>query len=533
MGVEKDKKEMIEEKPNKKIQKLLIEAANHHKNNHLEDLEKVLRKIILIDPNYFPAFFNLARLFEMSKRFEKAIKFYKKTLEINPNHLETILNLINCYEDINELDKAIKISEDFCKLHPDKYELHYAMGRLNHKNGKNLDNAYNAYKKTLSINNNFKYAKLGLGRIYKSKGNFREAKKTFQEIIDSDDNEIKAYYEITDFLDDKEIKKNIKNLEILEKNNKQKYKNKIYLYFTMGKMFEKINNYSKAIYYYNLGNKLKRKHIDYSINYDEKIFNALKKTIDKFGTNKKKNIGHKSSRPIFIVGMPRSGTTLIEQIVSSHSKVFGGGELLFFTNIFQKELNLKKNKDFLEILKNLTEKNFFDLGKKYVDEIEKISKENMYLTNKLPGNFINIGLIKLSLPNARIIHCERNPLDTCFSCYKTFFTEGNHYCYSLEELGSFYILYKKQMNYYKKVFNQQILNIKYEDVVADTEKETKKILNYLELGFEKNCLEFYKNKRNIRTASLVQVRKPIFKSSINSWLNYKDFLKPLTDKLNI
>ena len=280
MGVEKIKKKMIEEKINKKIQKLLIEATNHHKNNRLEDLEKVLRKIILIDPNYFPAFFNLARLFEMSKKFEEAIKLYKKTLEINPNHLESILNLINCYEDINELDKALKISEDSCKLHPDKYELHYAMGRLNHKNGKNLDNAYNAYKKTLSINNNFKYAKLGLGRIYKSKGNFREAKKTFQEIIDSDGDEIKAYYEITDFLDDKEIKKNIKNLEILEKNNKQKYKNKIYLYFAMGKMFEKINNYSKAIYYYNLGNKLKRKHIDYSINYE-----SGESTVHLFGGN--------------------------------------------------------------------------------------------------------------------------------------------------------------------------------------------------------------------------------------------------------
>ena len=165
------------------------------------------------------------------------------------------------------------------------------MGRLNHKKGKNLDKAYNAYKKTLSINNNFKFAKLGLGQIYKSKGNFREAKKTFQKIIDSDGNEIKAYYEITDFLDDKEIKKNIKKLEILEKNNKQKYKNKIYLYFTMGKMFEKINKYSKAIHYYNLGNNLKRKHINYSIDYDEKRFDALKKTIDKFGTNKKKILG--------------------------------------------------------------------------------------------------------------------------------------------------------------------------------------------------------------------------------------------------
>ena len=533
MGVEKIKKKMIEGKINKKIQKLLIEATNHHKNNRLEDLEKVLRKIILIDPNYFPAFFNLARLFEMSKKFEEAIKLYKKTLEINPNHLESILNLINCYEDINELDKALKISEDSCKLHPDKYEVHYTLGRLTRKKGRNLDKAYNAYKKTLSINSNFKFAKIGLGQIYKSKGNFSEAKKTFQKIIDSDGNEIRAYYEIADFLNDKEIKKNIKSLKILENDNKQKYGNKIYLYFTMGKLFEKINKYDKAIHYYNLGNNLKRKQINYSIDYDEKKFDALKKTIDKFGANKKRNIGHKSSRPIFIVGMPRSGTTLIEQIISSHSKIFGGGELFLFTEFVQKELNLENNKNFLEILNNLTEKSFFNIGKIYIDEIEKISKKNKYLTNKLPGNFINIGLIKLSLPNAKIIHCERNPLDTCFSCYKTFFTQGHAYCYSLEELTSFYMLYEKQMEYYKKIFGKQILNVKYEDVINNVKNETKKILDYLDLSFEESCLEFYKNKRPIQTASLVQARKPVFKSSINCWMKYKNFLKPLTDKLNI
>ena len=212
------------------------------------------------------------------------------------------------------------------------------MGRLTRKKRgiKNLDKAYDAYKKTLSINNDFKFAQFGLAQIYKSKGNFSEAKKTFQEIIDSDANEIKAYYEIVDFLDDKEIKKNIKSLEILENNNKQKDENKIYLYFTMGQMFEKINKYDKAIHYYNLGNNLKRKYIDYSIDYDEKKFYAIKKIIDKFGTNKKKNIGCKSSRPIFIIGIPRSGTTLIEQIISSHSKIFGGGELFFLPIFFKK-----------------------------------------------------------------------------------------------------------------------------------------------------------------------------------------------------
>ena len=185
------------------------------------------------------------------------------------------------------------------------------------------------------------------------------------------------------------------------------------------------------------------------------------------------------------------------------------------------------------MLNNLTEKSFFNIGKIYIDEIEKISKKNKYLTNKLPGNFINIGLIKLSLPNAKIIHCERNPLDTCFSCYKTFFTEGHAYCYSLEELTSFYMLYEKQMEYYKKIFGKQILNVKYEDVINNIKNETKKILDYLDLSFEESCLEFYKNKRPIQTASLVQARKPVFKSSINYWVKYKNFLKPLTDKLNI
>ena len=522
---------MIEEKTNKKIKELLIKAQNFHKDNRLEDLEKVLKEIILIDPNYFPAFFNLGKLFEISKKHEKAIEFYKKALEINPNHFDAILNLINCYEDIDKLDQAIKISEASCKIHPDRYEVYYTLGRLNHKHKINLDHAYNAYKKSLLLNNNFKHAKWSLGKVSKNIGNFIEAKKIFQEIIDSDRNAIKAYYEIIDFLNDKEIKKNIKNLEILEKNNKQTDTEKVVLYFTMGKMFEKINNHEKSIHYYNLGNNLKRKYSEYSIDYDVKRFDALKETIDKFGTNKRKEIGYKSELPVFIVGMPRSGTTLLEQIISSHSKIFGGGELYFFSNFSEKKQNSEKN--FIETLDNLSKKDFFYIGKKYVDKIEKISKTNKYFTNKLPGNFVNIGLIKLCLPNAKIIHIERNSLDTCFSCYKTFFSEGNLFSYSLEELGSFYKLYEEQMNYYKKVFGKEILNINYEELVVDTEKETKKILKYLDLDFEKTCLEFYKNKRPVYTASLVQARKPIYKNSINYWKNYENFLKPLIDKINI
>ena len=144
----------------------------------------------------------------------------------------------------------------------------------------------------------------------------------------------------------------------------------------------------------------------------------------------------------------------------------------------------------------------------------------------------NIALIKLALPNAKIIHCERNALDICWSCYKTNFLEGSEFSYSFETLGSYYLIYKKQIEYWSKIFEKQILNIKYEDLVNNFEKETKKILDFLKLNFEENCLQFYKNKRSVDTASLAQVRKPIYKESVNSWINYKKYLKDLINKLN-
>ena len=299
----------------------------------------------------------------------------------------------------------------------------------------------------------------------------------------------------------------------------------------MGKIYEKINNYNKAFHYFDLGNKLKKKNIgSIDFKWEEKKFEALKKILKKFKT---KNFGYQSSKPIFIVGMPRSGSTLIEQIISSHSEVFGGGELFHFTDFFEKVSIPKKNKNLIDVLDYINEKNFFDIGKEYVEEIEKISKKHKYFTNKYLSNVFNILLIKLALPNAKIIHCERNALDICLSCYKTNFTEGSEFSYSLEEIGNYYLEYKKQIEYWNKIFMKQILNIKYEDFVNNIEKETKKVLDFLELDFEENCLKFYKNKRSVNTASLVQVRQPIYKGSVNSWTNYKKYLKNLINKLNV
>ena len=523
---------MIKKKLSKEIQNLLTEAEKLNKSGHLKKLKKILQQIILLDGRYYPAFFYLARLFEKSKRISKAIEFYKKALEIDSSHLESMINLSNCYEDIKKFDKAIETLEKCCQAYPDKYEIHYNLGRLYHTRVKDFDKAINTFNKTLAINNNYIFAKIGLGQIYNYKGNFDKAKKIFQEVIDSNPNEIKPYYEMVDSLNSDEIKNTIKKLEILEKDNKQRDQEKVFLYFAMGKMYEKINNYNKAFHYFDLGNKLKAKIIGFiDFEWEKKKFEALKKTLKKFGTNETKNLGYQSSKPIFIVGMPRSGSTLVEQIISSHSQVFGGGEAFRFTDFFQKTTMSKKHKNLIDGLNSINEKNFLNIGKEYVEEIEKISNKK-YFINKYLDNVFNIALIKLALPNAKIIHCERNALDICWSCYKTNFLEGSEFSYSFETLGSYYLIYKKQIEYWSKIFEKQILNIKYEDLVNNFEKETKKILDFLKLNFEENCLQFYKNKRSVDTASLAQVRKPIYKESVNSWINYKKYLKDLINKLN-
>ncbi len=521
---------MADEPLNKEVKDLMIEASNLHKSGKLEELENVLRKIVDIDNNYYPALFNIARLLEIKKNILEAIKFYKKVIEINSNHLESFVNLANCYEDINEMEEAVKVLEKACKLFPDNHEVYYSSARLCHQRNIDIEKALNYYKKTLSINSDFVLAQHGLGQIYKIKGDFNEAKEIFKKIIHSNPNNMSACYDITDILNEDEINKDIKRLKLIDIKNLNDI-NKIFFYLSMAKRYEIIKNYEKSFYYYDLGNNLKKKYSNFSIDNENDRFDVVKKITEKFKFNIKKNIGNKSSKPIFIIGMPRSGTTLVEQIISSHSKVEGGGEFCNFTDFFQK-LNPERNKNLYEVLKSLTEKNISDVGKMYLDTIEKISNKKDYFTNKMPGNFINIGLIKLCLPNAKIIHCKRNAVDTCLSCYKTYFTEGNTFTYSLSDLGDYYNFYKKQMKYYKEVFNQEILDIEYENIVSNIENETKKVLNFLNIDFEKSCLEFYKNKRLIHSASVTQVRKPIYKSSINSWNNYKKYLNPLTEKLN-
>jgi hypothetical protein len=227
--------------------------------------------------------------------------------------------------------------------------------------------------------------------------------------------------------------------------------------------------------------------------------------------------------------MPRSGTTLIEQILASHPAIFGAGELTTLGEIAQKAPLLVRDSTNAEA----TLLALRQLGQRYLDQVWKLAPDARAVTDKLPGNYYLLGLIHLMLPHAKIIHCLREPMDSCFSCYALLFRTGHHYSYDLRMLGRHYLRYKKRVEHWASVLPPgRILDVRYEDNVADPEREARRMLDHLELAWDSACLRFYETERAVSTASVAQVRKPMYSSSVARWQRFEKHLGPLLEILH-
>ncbi|NQV21310.1 MAG: sulfotransferase [Rhodospirillales bacterium] len=237
-----------------------------------------------------------------------------------------------------------------------------------------------------------------------------------------------------------------------------------------------------------------------------------------------------SDTPIFIVGMPRSGTSMVEQILSSHSRVSGAGELSVLAELVM-EQSRKQDADFPECVIGLDDHQISQLGQKYVDAVQERYPDARHIIDKQTGNFLYVGLILQALPNAKIIHCARDPMDTCVSCFTLLFGGGQTFSYGLEDLGRFYWAYRKLMTHFGTIAPDRILTVSYEEVVENQERETRRMLEFLDLPWEDACLSFHENDRAVQTASAGQVREPIYKKSVARWKRYEKHLGPLRDAL--
>ena len=315
----------------------------------------------------------------------------------------------------------------------------------------------------------------------------------------------------------------IERVKIKELNNFQSYN----LHFALGAAYEKIGENSISINYINKANEIKRKNLRYDIEDDKHLFDNIKNVFENLDFNSQSLDGTLDNKNlIFILGMPRSGTTLVEQIISSHSSVFGAGELFILSNIVKDEFftNLKKKLN----IKSIQNTNFDDWHKKYNDQLKGFNSNESFLTDKNPLNFLWIGFIKIVFPNAKIIHCYRDPKETCLSIYKNVFPGLDlAWTYNQKELGAYYNLYKDLMKFWHKLFPNYIYDIEYEKLINNQEEQSKALIAACNLKWEKNCLDFHQNKRLIKTLSITQARQKIYNTSLNLSKNYKLELKEL------
>ena len=311
-------------------------------------------------------------------------------------------------------------------------------------------------------------------------------------------------------------------------------RDKAYFHFALAQGCEAVGEYDEAFFHLDSGNKIKNKQSKYSIERMDKELQAQIDVCDELFFEKHGKGGHETKDPIFILGLPRAGSTLIEQILASHSMIDGTLELpnilsmaqsLRGDDIYGKEGNYPKSMENLSLEKRIA------MGEKFISDTSMHRNEAPRFTDKMPNNFRHIGLIHLIMPNAKIIDARRYPLDCCFSMFKQLFAQGQEFTYGLTEAGSYYKSYIKLMNHWDQVLPNKILRVNNEDIIDDLEGQVVKMLNFLELPFEESCITFYETDRSVRTASSEQVRKPINKAGMDRWKPYAKYLGPLLDGL--
>jgi len=362
--------------------------------------------------------------------------------------------------------------------------------------------------------------------VLQSRGNMDEALEVIREALTLEDNFCmpNLFYSMCKIKKFTKDDPDIESMETYLKNNKfMSNLSKATMHFNLFKAYEDVGNYNQAFEHLKKGNDIKSQIVIHDKEIETKFFNKIKTTFtkEKISSIDKAKAGYSSDVPIFIVGMPRSGTTLTEQIISSHPDVFGAGELYYLTVLDEE-------------FQNVNQDNAKDYGKSYVDLVQNISSDAANakrITDKMPGNYMRLGQIITALPNAKIIHCRRNPIDTCLSCYKQFFTLGHYWSYNLDNMAEHYMKYADLMNHWRETIPDNFIEIHYEDTVNNFEEQARMLIDYVGLEWNDACLSPHKNKRSILTASKGQVIKPVYKTSVEAWRRYEDQLSEFAEKL--
>ena len=536
----------------------LLEAIQLHTNKDFKNAENLYLKIIKNDKTNYQALRHLGILYNDTKKYDKAIQYLTNAIEIAPsipdahnnlglvyfisdnlasakksfeksfllnnNYLPALNNLTRVYFSLNESERCLQSAMTAIELGPNEY-----ICKLNHALALSINGKIEEGIKILEkLKNENKTDDLfnQLALMYEVSGNIEKSNQYLLESFKLNQNN---YAMLVKLMDNDVLTENELDYDLEKKFNDNQFDNlveKSNLARCLYISFNKKKNYELAGKYLVESNKLRDNVLNYQITKDEYFVNRIIENFDANKINIKTHELDNEITPIFIVGMPRSGTTLTEQILASHSQVHGGGELDYVRNSLEidgvYDLSKQQADQIIKKLLSLDDEKLRKIGNKYLDNIKKINPENKnYVTDKMPHNFMMCGVIHKMLPHAKIIYCYRDPMDNCFSLYRNTFAKSGHgYSYDQDKLVCHYNLHIKLMKHWRNVLGNKILLLKNETLIEDQKGITSKLLDHCNLEWEDACLEFYKTERDVRTISLRQVRNPINKNSLGVWKKY-------------
>jgi tetratricopeptide (TPR) repeat protein len=500
----------------------LYKGIRHVKAGRLKLAEETYKKVIKKDKDNIDALRLLGLLAFKTKDYDISERLFMRVLEIDPTFSLAWDNLAKLFRVQNKLSKSIPAFENLIKLDPYNFEALVSLGTIYIKLSK-YHQGIDLYEKSLTIKPENPRVYLSLGHALKTIGQREKSEIAYHNAIKFYPFSGEAYWSLANLKTYKFSKKEISNMKLAI--NKNIHPNEqIQMHFALAKALESNNQFEDSFNHYKEGNWLQRKQIKYN---SEEYKLSIDDVITFFKNNKdifKSRANIKNDDPIFILGLPRSGSTLIEQILSSHSLIDGTQELPNIMAISRDIKLIDPNNGYPNNLMDIDTSSFNDFGQKYIDETRWARSSKPFFIDKMPNNFVHIGLIKLILPNAKIIDARRNPMDACFSCFKQYFAKGQHFTYDLDDIARYYKDYLRLMDFWNELFPREIFTINYEDIINNPNKKIRELLNFCNVEFENSCLDFHKSKRPVKTASSEQVRQPMYKTGLDYWKNYRNNL---------
>lgn len=523
---------------NPKLAPTYLNLANVQKRlKQIDDAIENLKKAVELKPDWDRALDDLAGTLLVVGRFDEACEVYGRLAVLAPKNVDVMLQYCKALVAAQRLGDAIEGYWRVLKQEPDSPAALSALGKAlfdAHRYDELLKYCDHTAKvfpghpkpdairaKVLARQGDWRGAQKLLDRLLKQHAPFFEVVTAYGQIARAANAEPKAVSLIERF--------------ILQQGQALPTAQASELYFTLGRLYDHLHEYDKAFANVNKANKLKYKGFNNAaFQHYTDVLAGVPVEMYKRVTKQLRGDG---GRPVFIVGMPRSGTSLIEQVLDSHSQVFGAGELDYMAYIEQQVTGHKgeapiSSKKYTQAIDDLDDEDVQHNSAAYLDQVAAVNNVSRYVTDKMPQNFLYLGLINRLFPDAHVIHCVRNPLDTCLSCYFQSFNRGHGYVYDLESLAHYYRHYHELMTHWKQTLNLSFYTLQYERLIEQPKETISEVLGFLDLPWEDACMAHHLNPRLTVTASHDQVRRPIYKRSAQRWKNYQRHIKPLIDELD-